>query len=151
MICAMSPILQMMPNMTEKWCPNGSQNRSKIIQKSIRKPMHNFNASWHRFLIDFGQVWTPRRASKSTPNRSNYDFGRPWRPQGCPRRPQEPPKTFPRAQIDTKIDPKSIPNRSQIGPTSMQTLRVKAFLNLCFSRVKGQGSRAKGQGPIVKD
>ena len=116
MIFDMSPILQMMPNMTQKWCPNRPQNPSKIVQKSIRKPMHNLNASWHRFLIDFGRFWVPRRASKSTQNRLKIDLGRHWRPQGRPRPTQDPPKTLPRP----KIDPKSTQNRSKIHPTSTQ-------------------------------
>ena len=92
---AMSPILQMMPNMTPKWCPNAPQNRPKIDKKSIRKPMQNSNASWHRFLIDFGLFWAPRRASKSIPNRLKIDLGRPWRPQGRPRPTQDPLATLP--------------------------------------------------------
>ena len=101
----------------------------KIDQKSIRKPSHDLNASWHRFLIDFGRFGAPRRASKSTPNRSKIDLGRPWRPQGRPRPTQDPPKTLPRPKIDPKstpnppqIDPKSIPNRPKTHPTSTQLL-----------------------------
>ena len=74
--------------------------------------MHNLNASWHRFWIDFGRLWAPRRASKSTQNRLKIDpktdaqfecilasiFGRFWSVWG--------PKTGP------QIDPKSIKNRS---------------------------------------
>ena len=36
MFFAISPILDMIPNMTPKWYPNGFQNRSKIDQKSIK-------------------------------------------------------------------------------------------------------------------
>ena len=54
MICFMPPILQMMSTMTQKSCPNGTPERPKIDWKTIRKPMQNLNASWHRFFIDFG-------------------------------------------------------------------------------------------------
>ena len=76
--------------------------------------MHDLNASWHRFLIDFGRFWVPRRASKSTQNRYKIDLGRQWRPQGRPRPTQDPPKTLP------SQGRKSTPNRPKIGPKSTQ-------------------------------
>ena len=127
MFFAISPILQMMPNLTPKCCPNGFQNRSKIDWKSIRKPMHNFNASWHRFLLDFEMFWAPRRASKSIPNRPKIDLGRSWRSQGRPWPTQDPPKTLPRPSQDRKStpnppqnDPKSTQNRQKTYPASTQ-------------------------------
>ena len=71
--------------------------------------MRNFNASWHRFLINVGRFWAPRRASKSTQNRPKIDLGRPWRSQGRPRPAQDPPKT-------AQERPKIIPRPAKIDP-----------------------------------
>ena len=113
---AMSPILQMMPNMTPKWCPNGRPNRSNIDQTSIWKPIQNLNASWHR-IYRYWSVWGPKMdfkiESKSMKNRS-------WAPMATPRPPkthqrpsQDPPKTENRPQID----PKSAQNPPNIDAT----------------------------------
>ena len=111
-----------MPNKIQKSCPNGFQNRPKINCKSIRKPMQNFNVSWHRFLIDFGLFWAPRRASKSFKINEKSILGAHGDPKALKTHQipsQDPPKIENRPQIDPKsaknpinIDPKTIKKRS---------------------------------------
>ena len=85
-------------NMAPTWLPKRSQNREKIEVKNDQ----NFDASWGRFLVDFGRFGKAKRsqvgtkiASKIDPNferrffektlfflRKNHDFegsgGRSW-------------------------------------------------------------------------
>ena len=49
--------------------PFRNENRFKNDEKSIPKSMQNVNASWHRFLIDFGWIWKPKLEPKWSPNR----------------------------------------------------------------------------------
>ena len=108
--------------------------------------MHNFNASWHRFLIDFGLFWTPRRAS----NRPKIDEKSILGAHGDPKAAQDPPKTLPRP----KIDPKSTPSRPKIHPTSTRHLRriyMQKLLKINHNRPRMQAYKdtsVQGQSDI---
>ena len=124
------------------------QKRAKVWEG-----LQNFNAGLSQHNIHLGSVWgrilgrfgVLRRPSKSIPNRLKFDLGRPWRPQCRPRAPQE----APRSSQDLPKPPNRPKHRLQIGQTIMQTLKATASLNRCFSRVKGHGSRAQGQGSRI--
>ena len=47
---------------------------AKIDQKSIKKWSRKWNASWHRFLIDFGGFRGPSWGGKSIKNRSKNGY-----------------------------------------------------------------------------
>ena len=45
----------------------------KIEQKSIKIWSPSWSASWHRFLMDFGEFWEPSWEGKSSQDRSKID------------------------------------------------------------------------------
>ena len=120
MFFAMSPILQMMPSMTQKWCPNGLQNQTKKDQKINPKTDALFECILASVFHRFCSVWGPKTGLKINPKSIK---NRSWAPMATPRPPkthqrpsQDPPKTENRPQID----PKSAPNPSNIDKTSTQ-------------------------------
>ena len=82
---------------------------SEIDPKSIRKPMQNSNASWHRFLIVFCRFWLPRRVQNREGISGVAPLGAPLARQVavCPKKwPHSAPILPPRTENDPKNDPK---------------------------------------------
>ena len=60
------------PKKWPTWPQLGSQNGAKKAKKSMQKSVAFFDASWHRFVMDFGRVWEAGWGAK--PNQEQESF-----------------------------------------------------------------------------
>ena len=114
MIFAMSPTLQMMPNMTQKW---------NIDQKSIKNRSENRCTILMRLGIDFWSILVGLGSQDGPHNRPKIDQKSIWGAHGDPKAAQDPPKIPPRPSQHRKSTPnrpKSTPNPPQIDQQPTQ-------------------------------